>query len=340
MERDANWITSSSRNRERFQKLRDPTFFDEAQFMKQSQWMSLKRDAVEYCVSHDHTDVFGDGFFAPDEHYFINILNKANIPVLNRCCTFVNWKDQSVSPLCQRPLPTTYTQLTNEVLQVLRTDYLFMRKVHASCELPSFFDTMRPLNFIHITKTGGTAIENAFQAHGMHVGRHQADGYFWHAVVPDAIRSKYNWFTVVREPYSRCVSEYHCKWGNPLRNDGTVADFNQTVRTGIESRHACGTGRYTGHWESQTKFVFPGVAILKFENLQQDLDQLLHRVGLKPISIPVTNRAIQSTFTVDDLDTLSISVINRAYTQDFERFGYPMRSTTDGVKQLTVNFPL
>jgi hypothetical protein len=182
------------------------------------------------------------------------------------------------------------------------------------------------LKFIHVTKCGGTSIEDAFRTHGLNVGRYHtsSDGYFWHDPVPEKIRGKYVWFAVVRDPYTRTISEYHCKWGNPMRQDSTVGAFNSTVRSRILSRGSIGKEHYTGHWETQTKYLFPGVTLLRFEDLQDDLDQMMLRRGLDPISLPVKNIASTPTFTVDDFDVDTISLINVVYARDFEYLEYPM----------------
>lgn len=35
-----------------------------------------------------------------------------------------------------------------------------MQKIGSECKLPSYFDKIKPLKFINITKTGGISIEN------------------------------------------------------------------------------------------------------------------------------------------------------------------------------------
>ena len=127
-------------SRERFDLLADKTFFDKNKFTKQYQWMLLKRDTVKFFIENDYTHIFGDKFFASDEHYFINIVIKFNIPYVNKTITYVNWNEFSDS-IFFRLKPKTYLKLTDEMIKkILKFDTLFMRKIDSKCNLPSYFD--------------------------------------------------------------------------------------------------------------------------------------------------------------------------------------------------------
>ena len=83
----------------------------------------------------------------------------------------------------------------------------------------------KTLKFIHITKNAGSSIENRgrhcywgkyhkeYSKHGHHTLFNK---------IPLDIRQKYDWFLVVRNPYSRVVSEMNCKfasnWNNRLKH--------------------------------------------------------------------------------------------------------------------------
>ena len=54
-------------NRERYNSFADKTFFNENTFMKQHQWMLLKRDTVKFFIENDYTHIFGDNFLVPNE---------------------------------------------------------------------------------------------------------------------------------------------------------------------------------------------------------------------------------------------------------------------------------
>jgi len=66
------------------------------QFLKQSQWMLLRRDHAQHVTNFNYTPLFNK-MAAPDEHYYINVL-RSQIPLfdtqnINYPLTFVNWKD-------------------------------------------------------------------------------------------------------------------------------------------------------------------------------------------------------------------------------------------------------
>ena len=92
----------------------------------------------------------------------------------------------------------------------------------------------KELKFMHITKTGGTSIEAAGKRLNVSWGKfhtfaEKAYG-LWHDLPtkrnPSLIR-KYDWFTVVRNPFSRVVSEFWCPWGGRGRpSEVNVSSFN------------------------------------------------------------------------------------------------------------------
>ena len=109
---DDNVIASYCLHRDRFDRLEDKSFFTKKSFMKQNQWMVLKRETVNFFIENDFTHVFGNNFSAPDEHYFVNTCIKFNISFVNRRITFTNWKEKSDSRKFKK-LPKTYCHLTN-----------------------------------------------------------------------------------------------------------------------------------------------------------------------------------------------------------------------------------
>ena len=121
----------------RFNRLHDKKFFDRSEFRKQSQWMVLTRRAVAYCTQNDFTCVFGDRFHVPDEHYFVNVLRRADFPIRNAPMTHVTW-----SRLRLRH-PVEYRVLSDAQVGEIRRQSpqsLFLRKVHRQCILPPCLD--------------------------------------------------------------------------------------------------------------------------------------------------------------------------------------------------------
>jgi hypothetical protein len=121
-------------------------FFDEHNFYGQSQWMILKRDTLKFFIENDYTHLFGNDCDVPDETYFINLMNKFNIPSIQKPITYVNWNEDS-DLAKYRKKPKTYSKLTNEhVENILKTNTFFMRKVGPECNLPSYFDDVNFLD--------------------------------------------------------------------------------------------------------------------------------------------------------------------------------------------------
>lgn len=125
-------------NNERTQRLcharknsmRDKTFFSDIELRKQSQWMILKRQTVEFLMHANFLHKFGLNSQCPDEHYFINICTKYKIPYLSKLSTFVKW------PRGGGNHPYTFTTLNENVIQKVRsTGAYFMRKIDANCHI-------------------------------------------------------------------------------------------------------------------------------------------------------------------------------------------------------------
>ena len=89
------------------------------------------------------------------------------------------------------------------------------------------------LKFIHITKCAGSFIEDIGKEHNIEWGRFHKEYGFWHnnfIDVPNAIKQKYDWFVIVRNPYDRILSEYYCEWGGIGNKNIThnKEEFNKT----------------------------------------------------------------------------------------------------------------
>jgi hypothetical protein len=120
---DDTYIASYFGNNNRYDKLIDKSFVSKENFKKQHQWMVLNRNTVKLIIdTRFHTDNFKNTF-APDEHYFINVIIKYNYPFVNRKLTYVYWKD------CTKH-PKTFAKIDEYVLAKLRIKgYFFLRKV-------------------------------------------------------------------------------------------------------------------------------------------------------------------------------------------------------------------
>ena len=104
----------------------------------------------------------------------------------------------------------------------------------------------KKLRFVHVTKCAGTSIESIS---GGTWGRFDDDlkrAYsrtfppnveWWH-VPPKYLGAEelarlsrhHDFFTVVRSPYDRVISEYYCQWGGPQTKADSVDIFNAWIR--------------------------------------------------------------------------------------------------------------
>jgi hypothetical protein len=199
------------------------------------------------------------------------------------------------------------------------------------------------LKFIHIAKTGGTSIEDIGKAGHMLWGRHMHEYGWWHEsfrLLSATIKSKYDWFVVVRNPYSRIVSEFHCRWGGvgDAAMSYNTTTFNEYIRKRMAKTHPLGD-----HYTPQFHYVeFSSkwnLYILHFENLEVEFDQLMLLYNISNVKLGgskwghgTTTGANGSTlkninghrhiFTEQDIDLQSKKIIDEKYCLDFDMFSY------------------
>jgi hypothetical protein len=186
---------------------------------------------------------------------------------------------------------------------------------------------MKELKFIHITKTGGTSIEDIGIKNNIRWGRfHKKYGY-WHKFFPDKnklLKLKYDWFVVVRNPYDRILSEYYCKWGgigNMDISNNIIDDMNKFLIDKINNRSIIGD-----HYSEQYKYIDNDnnikIHILKFENLKEEFDLLMKTYNINLTLDIVNNKSQNKIFTINDFSDELINLINIVYEKDFEMFNY------------------
>ena len=118
-------------NTERFDYLLNPIFFDKNNFKKQNPCMILNRLTAKFFINNSFTYLFNENFYAPDEHYFVNLLNKYNIPYVNMPINYAYWEWN------HQGRPKTYNELTiDEIIKIRSDGFLFMRKVSKDCNVP------------------------------------------------------------------------------------------------------------------------------------------------------------------------------------------------------------
>ena len=135
-----NIISSYDRNKERFNFMNNKEFISKENFKKQHQWMILNRNTVIFFLENNFLEDFGDNFYIPDEHYFINVINKYNIMYLNKLITYTNWNEPSDLEIYKK-FPKTYTKISKKLIKKIReyNNYFFIRKIGSECNLKNLY---------------------------------------------------------------------------------------------------------------------------------------------------------------------------------------------------------
>ena len=194
----------------------------------------------------------------------------------------------------------------------------------------------KKLKFIHITKNAGTSIENIAKEKTISWGRFdqtfQGKSDFpvekWHLTCN--LNPKFDYFCVVRNPYDRIISEFHCKYSNPTLLDSVWSkeSFNKFVQDKIKYCKKLLVNNFHpgGHYCPQYYYINNYtdilIHIIKYENINIEFNDLM-----KLYSIPITfnrhdNKSSSKFFTTKDFDKVTIDIINDFYEKDFEIFNY------------------
>ena len=192
--------------------------------------------------------------------------------------------------------------------------------------------TLKELKFIHITKTGGTTIEEIGKENNINWGRFHKEYKNWHEPLIEKNnfkRQKYDWFLIVRNPYDRIISELHCKYGNRNKNNilkKSNDEINKFIQECINKRNNFNDYRSIycyGHYKEQYKYLCSDIkcTILKLENLKEDFNNLMKEYNLN-ITLNKKCNSNKKVFNVCDLNKETIELINEVYNIDFELFNY------------------
>lgn len=185
------------------------------------------------------------------------------------------------------------------------------------------------LKFIHITKCAGTSIENIGKENNILWGRFHKEYGSWHEFFPNKtkqLKLEYDWFTVVRNPYERLISEFYCKWwginrhGKKDPNHVNEEEFNSHTKSQILSRSQVGD-----HYSEQYRYIDENavIHILHFENIELEFNELMKKYKL---DIKLNRKDNQATsvkkFTIESFTPELIKLINEVYHKDFITFDY------------------
>ena len=194
---------------------------------------------------------------------------------------------------------------------------------------------MENLEFIHITKTAGTSIEDWGSKNNI-LWSYRKKYYFenrkqyslhhvskWHVPPQFFLDNPYKnkkTFTCVRNPYTRLISEYYCPWsGSKNIEKHCKKEFNQWI-VNLISKNNVVSGM-------PQHLYMPVDFIIKFESLQENFTKLIKSFNPSlNTTLPHSNKSKYNfkKFSVNDLDKKTINLINTKYEKDFKLFDYKM----------------
>ena len=215
-------------------------------------------------------------------------------------------------------------------------------------------DTINNLKFLHITKTGGTSIEEFAIKLGIKWGKYdkvllkqyKKEG-FWHiplSYFETKTINKYNWFTIIRNPYERVISEVnfllkkeHIQYNkvdinlylnNILSN--LLIDKNTINNEFVEKNDIMFAFHFIPIYfytclDSNEKII-PNLKIIKFENLNEELNSYFQQLNIEEEFNIHENKNEQKCFEFEDLSIKNIKLINKVYKIDFNLFNYKIIS--------------
>ena len=110
-------------------KMLDKIFLKRSNFCKQSQWMCLTRNTIDFFIKKNYIKKFGKDFPILDEHYFISLIKKYNIEYKQRLLTFCKFNQKN------KTHPKKYKTLDKYIIAHKRSlGALFIRKIDPNCQ--------------------------------------------------------------------------------------------------------------------------------------------------------------------------------------------------------------
>ena len=210
-------------------------------------------------------------------------------------------------------------------------------------------DIINNYKFIHITKTGGTSIEEFGIKLGIKWGKYDKNFYgkyknsgFWHVplnyIEPEII-NKYNWFCVVRNPYDRIISEINflIKSEHISFNKVDINIYLHTILSNIIIDEINLNKEFIGKNDIMYAFHFipmyfytcsdnfkinNNIKIIKFENFNEEINSFLKELKIEENFDIHENKNDIKLFELYDLSIKNLKLINKVYKKDFILFNY------------------
>ena len=167
--------------------------------------------------------------------------------------------------------------------------------------------------FIHIPKNAGTSIEKYFVNGSVRIQPEKhADIY----EIKKKFKNSYNnyrKFTIIRNPYDKMVSWYFYLKRN-LGENYNIIEFNKWIKDPSKFWHADDPISFL---KPQCKWIDDNVVLLKFENLNKELNEFFN----KEINLLITNKS-NHKYYLEYYNQESLDIIYNRYKEDFKKFNY------------------
>jgi hypothetical protein len=205
--------------------------------------------------------------------------------------------------------------------------------------MPIFTKARQNILYIHVPKTGGSAIESLFRENG-YILNHFDDGtgvrslsrvrrcspqHHHAALLAEQFRlNAFDWVMMtVRNPYGRIVSEY-----NMRRRLGEALPAFPAWLEDTFKRLRENPGLHDNHFRPQTEFHIPGATIFRQEDgFGPAFVAALHaRINFPAdASVPPVNISLPEHVAEPLLTKSTAALVRAIYWQDFVQFGYDDR---------------
>ena len=145
--------------------------------------------------------------------------------------------------------------------------------------------------------------------------------------IGDQVFNDYFKFTFVRNPFSKCLSEYF--WEKTYFNEslnfndwvklklGDLINQSENNTTIMRQKHNLEQYKFTYNTSSKCMVDFVG----RFEKLQQDFDIVCDKIGIPRQQLPHKNKSKHKHYT-EYYDDEIREIVEKKYEQDIEYFGY------------------
>lgn len=200
--------------------------------------------------------------------------------------------------------------------------------------MPLFRHEGKIVLFVHIPKTGGTAVEHFLKSGPVGCALHAQKKVWMKSITPQHLHWKVleKWvpegfydaaFCVVRNPYARIASEY--RWRKQTVREGGVKDFNSWVAARLreyrKDKFIC-----DNHIRPQVDFVGEPVVVFRLEDgLEAPINHALDLLGVTGMDLAELKNLKSNKTSVKaplKASRQTLEALADFYREDFARFGY------------------